>query len=664
MRDAPVGRAARAFRTLGALHDGAATRFRVWSPESHAVDLVVVSGSSRRDVRPLAHDRDGHWTGRFADIGTGARYSFRLDHDDGRIFPDPASRFQPEGVHGPSEVTDPTRFRWTDGQWTPPPLKRLVIYELHIGTFTPEGTYRGATRLLPRLAELGVTAIELMPVGDFPGNRNWGYDGVSLFAPARCYGTPDDLRALVDAAHRLGLAVLLDVVYNHFGPDGAYANAFSPHYFTDAHDSPWGRGLNLDGPHSGPVRRFFIENAVHWIGEYHMDGLRLDATHALRDGSPRHFIAELTSTVRAEAHRPVVLIAEDHRNLAPMMRPVAAGGFGLDGVWADDFHHQVRVHTARDREGYYADFSGSIGDLAATLRQGWFFTGQYSAHLQGPRGTDPSGLHPQQFVICTQNHDQVGNRADGTRLHHEIDAAAYRAVTALLLLAPETPLLFMGQDWAASSPFLYFTDHAEELGRLVTEGRREEFKSFAAFADPARRGAIPDPQALETFERSRLNWDEASQTGGAGIRRLHQRLLALRLGTPALLDRDRDTFEVRALDAHTLAFSYARVRVEGGTTCEPLLVVARLSGGSGSIEARVEGSAGLRLTTEDPDVVESGAQPVIERSPSGDGHWNLRVGFSRAGAVVLDARLGAGGERGTSPTADSVTTEARFVRRR
>ena len=642
MPDAPpaIG-AAGAVRTLGALYDGAATSFRVWAPDARAVELVL-SGPGRTDIRPLAYGDDGYWIGRFADIAAGARYTFRLDGDDGRILPDPASRFQPEGVHGPSEVTDAAEFRWTDGGWTAPPLERFVIYELHVGTFSPEGTYRGTARLLPRLVELGVTAIELMPVGDFPGDRNWGYDGVSIFAPARCYGTPDDLRALVDAAHRLGLAVLLDVVYNHFGPDGAYASAFSPYYFTDAHVTPWGRGMNLDGPHSGPVRRFFIENAVHWIAEYHVDGLRLDATHALQDDGPRHFLAELTSIVRAIATRPVVLIAEDHRNLAPMMRPVASGGLGLDAVWADDFHHQVRVHTAGDREGYYRDFSGSMGDLAATVRQGWFYTGQYSAHMEKPRGTDPSGLQPQQFIICTQNHDQVGNRADGVRLHHEIDPAVYRAVTALLLLAPEIPLLFMGQEWATSSPFLFFTDHNEDLGRKVTDGRREEFKSFAAFADPSRRAAIPDPQRRATFERSRLNWDEVSQADNAGIRRLHQRLLALRLATPAMLERTRDAFQVRALDDHTIALAYGRV---GPERHEPLLVVARLSGGAGSIRVRAEGSGRLVLTTEDPDIVENGARPAIERSRAEDGHWTLGVDFRRAGAAVLHACIAGAGDR-------------------
>ena len=434
-----------------------------------------------------------------------------------------------------------------------------VFYELHVGTFTPEGTFRGVLERLPYLKNLGITAIELMPVADFPGNRNWGYDGVALFAPARCYGEPGDLRALVDAAHQHGLAVYLDVVYNHLGPDGAYANVFSPHYFTDRHQSPWGSGVNLDGPHSAEVRRFFIENALHWVHEYHIDGLRLDATHAMQDDSPVHFLAELTTTVREQSGRPVLFVAEDHRNLARMLRPVAAGGWGIDAVWADDFHHQARVHVAHDHEGYYADFTGRAEDLATTLRQGWFFSGQHSTFLGGPRGSDPSGLSPKQFVVCIQNHDQIGNRADGARLHHEVDEGTFRALSTLLLLLPQTPLLFMGQEWAASSPFLFFTDHADDLGRKVTEGRRQEFSAFAAFADPARRAAIPDPQDPRTFARSRLQWDEAERDPHARMRRLYQRLLEIRHATPAIRTASRRALR-RAYARRALADADASVR--------------------------------------------------------------------------------------------------------
>jgi maltooligosyltrehalose trehalohydrolase len=603
----PIGQS---FRTLGALHDGAATSFRVWAPDCRTVELAIDGR-----LHALLDDGQGFWSGRFDGIAEGSRYKYRLDGDAARIFPDPASRFQPDGVHGPSAVVDPWRFQWKVNDWPAARIEQMVIYELHVGTFSPDGTYRGVVDRLPHLAELGVTAIELMPLADFPGERNWGYDGVALFAPARCYGTPDDLRELVDAAHGAGLSVLLDVVYNHFGPDGAYANAFSPYYFTDRHESPWGRGVNLDGPHNGPVRRFFIENALHWIQEYRFDGLRLDATHAMQDDSPRHFLEELTSTVREEAARPVVVIAEDYRNLALMIRPPQAGGLGLDAVWADDFHHEARVHTAGDREGYYADYTGTAGDLAETIRRGWFFTGQRSEHLGQPRGTDPSGLPLHRFVICTQNHDQIGNRADGARLHHEIDPAVYRAVQTLLLLSPETPLLFMGQEWATTAPFLFFTDHEPELGRRVTEGRRAEFKAFRAFAEPAGGERIPDPQDAATFERSRPRWHELTRAPHARIHRLHRRLLEIRNRTfgarPAVI---RD---VRSLDEHTVMIAYES---------PSLFVVARLSGRAGTVSIPVHDVSDVILTTEDPDFVEDPLQP----------EWDgTAIAFRREGAVIV-----------------------------
>jgi maltooligosyltrehalose trehalohydrolase len=606
--------------TLGAIAGPADTTFRVWAPDRQRVDLIV-----EREPRPLSKDDCGYWSGTFPDVRAGARYRYRLDGDDAQTFPDPASRFQPEGVHGPSQVIDPGSFAWTDAAWQPPRYQDLVIYELHVGTFTPEGTFRAAIERLAYLKDLGVSALEIMPVGDFPGDRNWGYDGVAIYAPARCYGTPDDLRALVDAAHATGLAVILDVVYNHLGPDGAYATAFSRHYFTDRHRSPWGQGVNLDGPHRESVRRFLIENALHWVREYHIDGLRLDATHALVDDSQPHFLAELTATVRAHAPKPVVFIAEDHRNLAALLQPVDKGGYGLDGVWADDFHHEARVHTAHDHEGYYRDFTGTAADLATTIRQGWFFTGQRSEHLGEDRGTDPSPAGLRQFVICIQNHDQVGNRADGARLNHQIDPAVYRALTAVLLLAPETPLLFMGQEWAATSPFLFFTDHHDELGRQVTEGRREEFGSFAAFRDPAQRARIPDPQAEDTFSRSRLVWSEVERQPHAGVRRLYQRLLALRRGLP---EPRREQVDVRVLDAHTIAMQLFSRRDAHG-----VVVVARLAGSGDATLPIDAGSARVLLTSEDADVV---SDPV---AIDVDGRSPLRVRFGRPGALVLGSCL-------------------------
>ena len=616
---------AASFTTLGARYDGDATTFRVWAPDHQAIDVVL----NRSDVRPLSRVEHGYWSGRFLDVKPGARYCYRIDHNPSRTFPDPASRFQPEGVHGPSEIIDPSRFQWTDAAWRPPPLDRMVFYELHVGTFTPQGTFSAAIERLPYLADLGITAIELMPIADFAGDRNWGYDGVALFAPARCYGRPDDLRALVDAAHRHGLGVFLDVVYNHFGPDGAYANVFSSHYFSEAHHSPWGLGINLDDRHSREVRRFFVENAISWVNDFHVDGLRVDATHALKDDSSPHFLAELTSTIRAHAARPVILVAEDHRNLDALVAPHASGGLGFDAVWADDFHHQARVHTAHDRDGYYGDFTGSMQDLALTLRGGWFFRGQASPYLGHARGTDPSALLPRQFVVCIQNHDQIGNRADGARLHHQIDLAAYRALSVLLLLAPQTPLLFMGQEWAASTPFLFFTDHHEELGKLVTAGRRNEFSQFAAFNDPSRRAGIPDPQALDTFERSRLQWNEAMAPPHAGVLQLYRRLLAIRGGNPAWQERSRDSYRVDLIDDHTLALVF---------TDDPWLIVARLSGGPGPVRLSVTHASEVALTTEDPGIADD-AQPILITSQTDQTSATLSVDFQRPGAIVIPARL-------------------------
>ena len=472
-------------------------------------------------------------------------------------------------------------------------------------------------------------AIELMPIADFPGQRNWGYDGAALFAPARCYGVPDDLVRLVDTAHWFGLAVVLDVVYNHIGPDGAYLTRFSPYYFSTHHSTPWGPAINLDGAHNRPVRDFLIANASYWVREYHMDGLRLDATHALLDDGTRHFLAELSSHVRgAVPNRQIVLIAEDHRNLAHIVRPEAVGGWGLDAVWADDFHHQVRRSLAGDSEGYYRDYTGSVADLAATVRQGWFYCGQHSRHLDAPRGTNPAQLAPRQFVVCLQNHDQVGNRAFGERLHHQIDLAAYRAATVLLLCAPETPLLFMGQEWAATAPFLFFTDHKADLGKLVTAGRRREFAAFSAFSDARGRQRIPDPQDPKTFLRSRLNWHECMHESHASTLRLYQRLLELRRTEPLL----RATFSAVALGERGLVL----LRTSAGSNA--FLVVVHLRG-SGTIELGTASLwhaalAELRwetvLCTEDlpfapdpmpPAVDVAGPAPVIR--------------FARAGAAIL-----------------------------
>lgn len=611
--------------SLGAVVNGARTSFQAWAPAAGMVDVVVEDSAA---THPLDRRPDGMFGGVLDGLAPGTRYRYRVN--GGRAFPDPASRFQPEGVHGPSMTVAPGQFEWSDGGWAGVPLSDLVIYELHVGTFSATGTFAGATARLPAIRDLGVTAVELMPVADFPGSRNWGYDGVSLFAPARCYGTPDDLRSLVNAAHQLGLAVLLDVVYNHLGPDGAYLDQFSPYYFTRRHTSAWGAGINLDGEHSRHVRAFLIENALHWVHEYHFDGLRLDATHAMRDHGPVHFLAALATQVHESCpHRPVHVIAEDDRNLARLVVPADESGWGLDAVWADDFHHQMRRALAGDADGYFRDYSGTSADIAATIRRGWFFTGQYSEHLHAPRGTDPMLVPPARCVVCLQNHDQVGNRALGERLHHQIDLAAYRAASVLLLMLPQTPLLFMGQEWAVTTPFRYFTDHHAELGRLVTEGRRREFRSFAAFANEAARTAIPDPQAADTFLSSRLNWIEREDEPHASIRRLYETVLALRR-TRLAAGSATDAHTAMALDADTIGL---RRRTRTG---DHLLVVARLRGAaavdlSGLVPA-ASGSWSAVLTSEDdpfspqpqpPSIDDVGTVPVVR--------------FAGPAAVVLHA---------------------------
>lgn len=595
---------------IGAQPDAQGTRFRVWASAAQAVDVLLYDGDAAA-AHPLQPEGDGYFSAHIAGVRPGARYAYRLD--GGGAFPDPASRSQPDGVHAASAVVDPAAFGWGDARWQGPDAEQLVIYEVHVGAATAEGTFDSLIERLVDLAALGVTAVELMPVADFPGMRNWGYDGVSMFAPARAYGGPEALRRLVDAAHRHGLAVLLDVVYNHLGPDGNYLRQFSPAYFTDRHTTPWGAALNFDSAESAPVREFFIANACYWLHEYHIDGLRLDATHALHDDSDMHILAELAARVRATLppERRVLLIAENEMNDPMLIRPSDAPvpGYGLDGVWADDFHHQLRVAIAGDREGYYMDYSGSAADIVATLRQGWFYTGQRSRYLDRPRGAPADGCPPHRFVYCIQNHDQIGNRALGDRLSHHVELAAYRAASALLLLAPQTPLLFMGQEWAASTPFLYFTDHAPELGRLVTAGRQAEFAQFTAFSG----AQVPDPQAPDTFLASKLRWDEREQMPHAGVLRLYADLLRLRRQLPALHRPGGAVFQALDLGPATLALRYA-----GAVAADDLLLIVHLRGAGQldlGLQAALMPPAGhcwaIALASEDP-IYAGQARPAFD----------------------------------------------------
>jgi maltooligosyltrehalose trehalohydrolase len=587
--------------THGALVDGTSTTFRVWAPRADRLALVLGN-----DTHPMEAVGDGYFEHEADAAEPGTRYQFLLDGEG--PFPDPAARFQPEGVHGPSQVVDPAAYDWGDDDWAGVPREALVIYELHVGAFTPAGTFDAVRERLDYLQSLGVTAIELMPVHDFPGARNWGYDPAALFAPARPYGPPDALRRLVDAAHRAGLAVLLDVVYNHFGPDGAYATAFAP-FLTDAHETPWGAAANLDGEGAAGVRRFFVDNALHWLREYHVDGLRIDATHALHDDSDPHFLAELSAAVDEhvdgfERH----LIAEDHRNETRLVRPREDGGYGLDGVWSDDLHHQCRVLTAGNDKGKFQDYQDvTAADIATTLNDGWFFRGEYSTYFGEPRGTDPDPVARSQCVVFLQNHDQVGNRPHGTRLTDDVSLPVYRALSVLLCVAEELPLLFMGQEWAASTPFPFFTDHNDEIGPSVAEGRKAEFEELSGFD-----GKGTDPQAPATFERSVLDWDELRRPPHSEVLGLYRDLLTIRADiTRAQADTNR------GLTAE--APSDTTLRVDR----PPYRALINLEGAA---EMALPPNAPVLLHTEQGGYTSAPRPPAFSEET---------VSFSRAGAVVL-----------------------------
>jgi maltooligosyltrehalose trehalohydrolase len=498
-------------------------RFAVWAPHAKRVSVRTVGGAAV-DERPLARDDDGVFSALIAGIDAGTDYFYRLD--GARDRPDPVSRHQPDGVHGPSRVVDPGAFRWTDAGWRTPELADVVLYELHVGTFSAAGTFDGVVADLPRLRELGAGAVELMPVAEFPGGRNWGYDGVHPYAPQSTYGGPDGLRRLVDAAHRAGIAVVLDVVYNHLGPEGNYLAEFGP-YFTDRYRTPWGFAVNLDGPDSDEVRRWVVDNAVYWVREFHVDGLRLDAVHALFDFGARHVLDELAAAVHAAAAdtgRRAWVIAESDLNDPRLVRSHEHGGYGLDAQWSDDFHHAVHAALTGERTGYYADFGG-VAPVAKCLADRFVYDGRRSAYRRRRHGAPARDVSPARFVVFVQNHDQVGNRAHGERLAALVPAARLRLAAATLLLSPYAPLLFMGEEYGETNPFLYFVSHGDPaIVAAVREGRRREFAAFAWAGD------IPDPAAEETFARSRLDRSHASP----GLLALHRDCLRLRAAEPAL----------------------------------------------------------------------------------------------------------------------------------
>jgi len=502
----------------------------------------------------LTPERDGYFSALVTAARAGTLYRFQVDDDTG-FYPDPASRFQPEGPHGSSQVVDPTAFTWSDGAWEGVPATGQVLYEMHIGTFTRAGTWEAASRELPELADAGITVVEVMPVGDFPGRFGWGYDGVDLFAPTRLYGAPDDFRRFVDRAHAVGLGVILDVVYNHFGPDGNYLKVFAEDYFTSRYKNEWGEALNFDGPNARAVREFFTANAGYWVAEFHIDGLRLDATQQIFDTSPEHILAAISRRVRqAAGQRSTYLVAENEVQHVKLVRPLEQGGYGLDGLWNDDFHHSALVALSGHNEAYYSDYRGNPQEFISALKWGYLYQGQWYSWQHKRRGTPALDVPPAAFVTFLENHDQVANSARGLRCHQLTSPGKHRALTALLLLGPGTPLLFQGQEFAASSPFLFFADHNPELNPLVRKGRAEFLKQFRSLNRPDIQRCLADPGKVETFETCKLDFGERARHAWAYA--LHRDLLKLRRDEPVFHGQRPRGMDGAVLAAHAFVLRF------------------------------------------------------------------------------------------------------------
>jgi maltooligosyltrehalose trehalohydrolase len=507
------------------------THFRVWAPRARQVEVVFEDAprTGPGSIVDLEPEGGGYFSGAALEVRAGALYRYRLENDV--VCPDPAARFQPDGPHGPSMVIDPVAFRWTDHHWRGAAIEGQVVYEMHIGTFTREGTWAAAMRELPELARIGITLIEVMPVADFAGRFGWGYDGVNLFSPTRLYGSPDDFRRFVNTAHSAGVGVILDVVYNHLGPEGNYLDRVSPYYASSRHTTDWGAAINYDGEHSSAVREYVIANAGYWIEEFHLDGLRLDATQDMHDDSAEHILIAIGRRVhQAGGGKQTVVIAENEPQHVRLVRSVEAGGYGLDGLWNDDFHHSASVALTGRREAYYTDYRGTPQEFVSAFKRGLLFQGQRYAWQKKARGMPTTGVRPAAFVVYTENHDQLANSLRGLRSHARGSPGRYRVLTALLLLAPGTPMLFQGQEFAASSPFLFFSDLKPELAPTISAGRKEFLQQFKSLGDPAAQAHLPDPADPLTFERCKLDLDERGRHREAYA--LHQDLLRLRRDEP------------------------------------------------------------------------------------------------------------------------------------
>ncbi len=503
------------------------THFRVWAPKAREIDVVLEDGTSSEPIfYPLTPEAGGYFSGA-VNVGAGSRYRFRVNRGE-NFYPDPASRFQPQGPHGPSCIVDPRQFRWADTNWPGVTLKGQIIYEMHIGTFTKEGTWCAAVEQLPELARVGITVVEMMPVADFPGKFGWGYDGVNLFAPSHLYGTPDDLRAFIDRAHSLGVAVILDVVYNHFGPDGNYLGIFSDDYLIREKENEWGNAINFDGPNSGPVREFFITNGRYWVEEFHLDGFRFDATHAIRDQSTEYIIGAVGRAAReAAGSRSILLIAENDLQEAKMAQPSREGGDDLDGMWNDDFHHSAVVALTGRNEAYFADYRGTPQEFISAVKYGFLYQAQARSWRKALRGTPTFGISPEAFVCFLENHDQIANTGSGQRLRFQTSPGRYRAMTAFLLLGPWTPLLFQGQEFGASSPFLFFADIGDASVRdAIRKGRAEWLAPFLSLTEDQAWRALPAPDEPEVFASCKLNFSE--RKNNRELYALHIDLLKLR----------------------------------------------------------------------------------------------------------------------------------------
>jgi maltooligosyltrehalose trehalohydrolase len=542
LRRSPVG--------AEVMPDGRETYFRVWAPGSRSVKVVFEHARQPAELRP---EPDGYFSGGVAGVSAGISYKYLLD--DKNAYPDPASRFQPKGPHGFSEIIDPDGFQWTDRDWLGLKLEGQVLYELHLGTFTPGGTWASAAEKLEYLRDTGITAVEVMPVADFPGCFGWGYDGVQLYAPASIYGRPDDMRTFVDRAHALGIGVILDVVYNHLGPDGNYLGNFSPHYFTDKYTTDWGPAINFDGRNSGPVREFFRENAAYWIREFHLDGLRLDATQDIHDDCDPHILAEISQAARAAAHpRSILLIGENEPQERQLLEPVSKGGYGLDALWNDDYHHTATVALTGKADAYYTDYRGAPQEFLSVAKYGYLYQGQWYKWQKKRRGTSTLDLPRPSLITFIQNHDQVANSGRGQRVHEIAAPGVLKAVTAFTLLGPGTPMLFQGQEFGASSPFLFFADHKPELAEKIRKGRTEFLEQWRSLQAPEMRQFLADPADMSTFERCRLDYTEVEKH--AWIYALHRDLLRLRREDPVLSRQAQDGLDGAVLSPACFVLRY------------------------------------------------------------------------------------------------------------